>query len=147
MLKPVALIVDDEARFVEALERRLVKRDIEVVTAHSGAEALQQLGDDGATKIDVVVLDIKMPGMSGLEALDRIKRDHPLVEVILLTGHGTIDSAINGMKAGAADYLLKPCDTENLVVKIKESVKRKRDHEARILEARMKMIALSKGLD
>lgn len=147
MLRKSVLLVDDEAAFVAAMERRLTKRQLEVTTALSGAEALSKLGDDGSSKIDVVILDMKMPGMDGLETLAEIKRAHPLLEVILLTGHGTIESAIQGMKLGAADYLLKPCETEILMAKIDEAVKRKRDHEARILEARMKMIALQKGLD
>jgi DNA-binding NtrC family response regulator len=82
-----------------------------------------------------VVLDIKMPGMDGIETLKVIKADHPMVEVILLTGHGAIDTAVEGMKAGALDYLLKPADYSELIQKLKTARKRKLDQEFRIRRA------------
>jgi DNA-binding NtrC family response regulator len=100
------LLVDDEAPFIETLAKRLAKRELTIVTAFSGAEALQKL--DSESGIDVVVLDVKMPGMDGIETLKAIKNIHPLVEVIMLTGHATVESAIEGMKLGALDYLMKP---------------------------------------
>ncbi|MCG6917509.1 MAG: response regulator [Deltaproteobacteria bacterium] len=116
MKSPVVLLADDEVGFVETLSKRLRKRDLSVVTAHSGQEALENLGTNSS--IDVVVLDIKMPGMDGIVTLNAIKRLHPLVEVILLTGHATVESAIEGMKLGAFDYLRKPVDFELLLSKI-----------------------------
>lgn len=113
---PVVLLADDEIGFVETLTKRLRKRGVPVVTAHSGQEALENLVANST--IDVVVLDIKMPGMDGIATLKAIKRLHPLVDIILVTGHATVESAIEGMKLGAFDYLTKPVDFEVLVSKI-----------------------------
>lgn len=133
------LLVDDETAFLEAMTRRLNKRDFETYTAASGMEALEFLGENG-DKIEVVILDVKMPGMDGVETLSEIKRKFPLVEVIMLTGHATVASAIDGMKQGAFDYLMKPCDMDVLVGKVKEATGKKRKHEEKIIEARMKEI-------
>jgi DNA-binding NtrC family response regulator len=92
----------------------------------------------------VVILDVKMPGMDGLETLEAIKLRHPNVEVIMLTGHATVDNAIEGMKGGAYDYLMKPCEMELLMLKIDRRFCKKRAHEEKILEAKAQMIA-SKG--
>jgi DNA-binding NtrC family response regulator len=137
------LLVDDEGPFVDALSRRLTKRDMDVVAALSGSEALQKLQEDA--RIEVVVLDVKMPGMDGIQALKAIKAEHPLVEVIMLTGHATVETAIDGMKLGALDYLMKPCDIDVLVAKVQEAASKKRRHEERILEARAQSIALRRG--
>lgn len=130
------LLVDDEVAFVETMTKRLKKRSLKINSAHSGMEALELLNDDGT--IEVVVLDVKMPGMDGIETLAEIKRKHPLVEVIMLTGHATVSSAIEGMKKGAFDYLMKPCDMEDLVLKVNQAAQKKRDHENKVVEARMK---------
>ncbi len=137
MLDAKVLLVDDEVPFVETMNKRLGKRNFIISTAFSGMEALEKLDADGAD-VEVVVLDVKMPGMDGVETLEEIKRKHPLVEVIMLTGHATVSSAIAGMKKGAFDYLLKPCEIDELVAKVNEAVTRKRDHENKIVEARMK---------
>ena len=104
------MLVDDEVSFVEILAKRLGKRNIETLTAFSGEESLETLKTH--QNIDVVVLDVKMPGMDGLETLNKIKEEFPLIEVIMLTGHATIESGIKGMKLGAYDFLMKPCDME-----------------------------------
>jgi DNA-binding NtrC family response regulator len=145
MVKPSVLLVDDEAPFVETMAKRLDKRGVSVSVALSGPEALKIIGDGGPSKIDVVVLDVKMPGMDGLETLAAIKAEHPTLEVIMLTGHATVESAIEGMKRGAFDYLMKPCDMEVLISKVEEACRKKRLHEAKILEARAQMIALRRG--
>lgn len=132
------LIVDDEKGFVDTMAKRLTKRDFTVVTANSGTEALEQLEEND--NIDTVILDVKMPGMDGLETLKEIKKKYPLVEVIMLTGHATVESAIEGMKQGAFDYLMKPCELEQLIDKTKESVSKKHKHEEKIVEARIKEI-------
>jgi DNA-binding NtrC family response regulator len=137
------LLVDDEMPFIEALSKRLSKRDLAVLTAASGQEALNKLND--MSSIDVVVLDVKMPGMDGIETLKAIKRDHPLVEVIMLTGHATVDSAIDGIKRGALDYLMKPCDMDILMGKIREAKSKKAKQEEKIAEARALSIALRRG--
>jgi DNA-binding NtrC family response regulator len=132
------LLVDDEEAFVATLGKRLRKRGLLCEEAHSGADALSRL--ESVRGIDVVVLDVKMPEMDGLEALKEVKRLHPIVEVIMLTGHATIESAIEGMKFGAFDYLMKPCDIEDLVAKVGEAAQRKADHEERIMQARLREI-------
>lgn len=132
------MLVDDEVPFVEAMTRRLTKRDVEIHSAHSGEEALQKLSKTNT--IEVVILDIKMPGMDGIEALKQIKSRYPLVEVIMLTGHATVESGIEGMKQGAFDYLMKPCDINDLVGKVQEAARKKRQHEEKIIQARIKEI-------
>jgi DNA-binding NtrC family response regulator len=139
---PIAnvLLVDDEVPFVETMMKRLSKRNLEMGSAFSGIEALDRLAKQGTT--EVVILDVKMPGMDGIETLREIKRNHPLVEVIMLTGHATVETAIEGMKLGAFDYLMKPCDIDLLVAKVSEAAARKRKQEEKILEARIKEITL-----
>ena len=132
------LLVDDEVPFVEAMSRRLKKRDISIVTSFSGHEALDVLEKDRS--VEVAILDVKMPGMDGIETLGEIRKRFPLVEVIMLTGHATVETGIEGMKLGAFDYLMKPCDMDVLMDKLKEAVAKKRKHEEKIIEARVKEI-------
>jgi DNA-binding NtrC family response regulator len=132
------LLVDDEVSFVETFSKRLIKRDLNVSKAFNGEEALKALELD--RKIEVVILDVKMPGMDGIETLAEIKTKFPLVEVIMLTGHATVESAIDGMKQGAFDYLMKPCDMEQLMAKVREAVAKKRQHEEKIIQARIREI-------
>jgi len=145
MSKPSILLVDDEEGFVQALARRLKKRGLTVYTAFSGKQALEVVADTGPERLDVVVLDVKMPGMDGSETLAAIKAKHPLLEVVMLTGHGTIESAIESMRAGAADYLLKPADIDVLLEKVNKAWGLKKDRELRILEAEAEMIAMRRG--
>ena len=132
------LLVDDEVPFVEAMARRLKKRDVNIATSFSGLEALDVLSEDSS--IEVVILDVKMPGMDGIETLSEIRKKFPLQEVIMLTGHATVETGIEGMKLGAFDYLMKPCDMDVLMEKVKEASAKKRKHEEKIIEARMKEI-------
>jgi DNA-binding NtrC family response regulator len=127
------LLVDDEKPFVETMVKRLTKRNLSVIVAFNGQEALRQLEENH--NIEVVVLDVKMPEIDGIETLRLIKNKYPLVEVIMLTGHATIESGIDGMKLGAFDYLMKPCDIEQLIHKVKKAAERKRRHEDKIIEA------------
>ncbi|MBR9985872.1 MAG: response regulator [Desulfosarcina sp.] len=146
LVHPSVLLVDDEAPFLETLSKRIAKRELKVASALSGQEALDTLkAEDGASNFDVVILDVKMPGMDGLETLAAIKLKHPNLEVIMLTGHATVESAIEGMKAGAFDYLMKPCDIDLLLAKINRAVVKKREHEEKILQAKAQMIALRRG--
>ena len=120
------LIVDDEAEFMETLVKRLRKRKLDVSGVTSGEAALEQLKE---TPFDIVVLDVKMPGMNGLDALREIKKSYPLVEVIMLTGHADMEAAIEGMDVGAFDYLMKPIEIDELLYKIQDAYKRKRLNE------------------
>ncbi len=121
------LIIDDEERFLKTTRALLEKEGYQVQTAAEGRQGLDILK---AKRIDVVVLDVKMPGMDGIEVLRRIKSDHPLVEVLMLTGHATMESAIDGLKLGAFDYLTKPCDIPVLKKKIMDAY----DKRAAMLE-------------
>lgn len=134
------LLVDDEKGFVDTMMKRLNKREVEIVPAYNGQQALDLLEKDD--QIEVVILDIKMPVMDGMEALSKIKSRHPLVEVIMLTGHATVETGIEGMKMGAFDYLMKPCDADELVGKVEEAAGHKRKHEEKIIAARLKSITL-----
>lgn len=132
------LLVDDETAFVEAMARRLTKREVDIAAACGGEEALAKLAEDGG--IEVVILDVKMPGMDGIETLAEIRRQFPLVETIMLTGHATVESAIEGMKRGAFDYLMKPCDIDTLLAKVNEAAAVKRGREEKIVAARVREI-------
>ena len=131
------LIVDDEKDFVEMFSLRLKEGGEKVLTAHSGQACLEKLAQEN---IDVVVLDIRMPGMDGLETLKEIKKRYPIVEVILLTGHGAIETAVDGMKLGAYDYLLKPADADEMAKKLEGARKRKDEQEERIRKAEQKSL-------
>jgi len=110
------MLVDDEVDFLGSLKKVFQRRNMEVTTAESGEEALVLLKE---SLVDVVVLDVKMPGMDGLEVLRRIKRDFPSVEVILLTGHPSVEAAVQGVKLGASEYVKKPPEVEELVATIR----------------------------
>jgi len=145
MTRPFIMIVDDEAPFVETMTKRLQKRELIVISALSGEDALQKLA--GNQNLDVVILDVKMPGLDGIETLRELKKTLPLAEVIMLTGHATVETAIEGMKLGAYDYLMKPCDIEQLMTKVKEATTKKRDHEEKIREAKVKEVMSMHGLE
>ena len=132
------LLVDDEAEFIETFSERLELRNLEISKASSGQEALEKL--DKNKNIEIVILDVKMPGMDGIETLAEIKKRHPLVEVIMLSGHTDVEAAIDGMKQGAFDYLMKPCDMDQIIAKVSDAAAKKRQHEEKIIQARIKEI-------
>jgi len=136
------LVVDDEKDFVEMFSLRLEEIGEKVSRAHSGQECLEILAEKA---IDVVILDIKMPGMDGIETLRKIKTNFPLVEVIMLTGHGTVETAVEGMKLGASDYLLKPADFDDLTAKLEIAKKRKDEQEERIRKAEARFLVRRSG--
>lgn len=129
MEKCRVLLVDDERDFLEVLTRRLGKREVNVAGVTSGEEALQYLQ---AKPIDVAVLDVKMPGMDGLTALREIKKLNPLIEVIMLTGHASLEVALEGMRSGAFDYLMKPAEIDELLYKIQDAHRAKTIQEEKI---------------
>ncbi len=130
------LLVDDEKSFVETLALRLQERGFEVECAFSGEEAMERLKGDQS--IDVVVLDRKMPGLDGVQAMKMIKKAQPLVEVILLTGYSDIASAVDAVRHGAFDYLEKPCEIDQLLSKAHQAYSRKVEREVKIRDVRMK---------
>ena len=114
------LLVDDEEEFVSALSERLMLRGIEVDSALNGEEALALMVEK---VFEVVILDVMMPGLGGLEVLKQIKSTYPNTQVILLTGHGSTREGIEGMRLGAFDYLIKPVDIEEMLEKMKEAAR------------------------
>jgi len=136
------LLVDDEKDFVETLAQRLEMREFDVKTALDGDEALGVIRE---SDVDVVVLDVLMPGKDGIQTLKEIKDLKPLVNVIMLTGNATVDTAIQGMRLGAYDYLMKPTETEVLVEKIMSAYKIKAEHEERIRQAEIEGLLKRRG--
>ena len=133
-MKIRVLLVDDEEKFVQLMTERLTIRGYDVTSTFSGEEALKEVK---AYNFDVVILDVLMPGIDGIKTVREIKNIKPLTEVILLTGHAAVDTAIEGMKLGAFDYLAKPCETSDLVAKIEKAHQRKAEQEERIREAKV----------
>jgi DNA-binding response OmpR family regulator len=112
------LLVDDEEEFVNTVAERLQIRNILTLVATDGVQALQVIEKE---KPPVVVLDVMMPGLSGLDVLNQIKRDRPEIQIILLTGHGSTKDGIKGMRMGAYDYIMKPVQIEDLIQKMKDA--------------------------
>ena len=123
------LLVDDEEKFVIGTQKLLSHRGFDVFTAANGLDALDILEKED---VHVVLMDVKMPKMDGITALKEVRRRFPLVEVILLTGHATFESAVTGIKIGASDYLMKPADLSELLQKIAEAVEKRKMHEEKI---------------
>jgi len=123
------LFVDDEPDFLQTLLKRMRKRDVDAAGVGSGEEALVHLAQFPA---DVVVLDVRMPGMGGIETLRAIKKKTPLTEVVMLTGHASLEVAREGMENGAFDYLMKPVDIDDLLYKIQDAFQKKTIQEAKI---------------
>lgn len=140
MEKLKMMLVDDEERFLSTTKKLLSRKGYDVVTANSGSEALKELG---SSNIQVVILDVKMPGLDGIETLKAIKKRFPLVEVIMLTGHGTVESAVDGLKAGATDYLLKPTDVDDLIRKAEEAFEKRQRLEEKIRMAQSRLYVKS----
>lgn len=112
------LIIDDEADFLRSLTRVLGRRGLTVIPASSGEEGLAILDRE---EVDVAVIDLKMPGLSGVETLRELKKRRPEVQAIILTGHATVETGIEGMRDGAVDYLFKPQDPDDLAKRIQEA--------------------------
>lgn len=122
------LVVDDEVDFLETIVKRLQDRELEVTGVESGEAALELM--DGQD-FDVVVLDVRMPGMDGIEALKEMKKKKPLTEVIMLTGHASVESGIQGMQLGAFDYVMKPVPLDELLDKMRQAFERKQIQEGK----------------
>ncbi len=131
------LIIDDEERFLKTTQKLLEKQGYTAYTATDGLRGITLLK---GKRIDVVILDVKMPGMDGVAVLQKIKAEFPLVEVVMLTGHSTVETAIEGLKLGAFDYLTKPCDIPVLIQKIEEAGDKKKTAEEKIRKAKLDRI-------
>ena len=128
------LLVDDEENFLRSTKKRLEVRNFNVITVNNGTDAIAAARK---TPIDVALVDLKMPGISGEETLAALKKEHELLEVIILTGHGSIDSAIETTKMGAYLYLQKPCDLERLLEVLVDAYKKKVMNKMKIKENKM----------
>jgi DNA-binding NtrC family response regulator len=120
------LLVDDETEFTDSMSRLLQNRGYQVTAVNSGQEALKRLGQG---RFDVMVLDLKMPGMDGMTTLKEAKKLGSFTETLILTGHATVDTALEAIKLGAYDYLTKPCEIDDLVRKIKGAGEKKESIE------------------
>jgi DNA-binding NtrC family response regulator len=140
MEKMRMMLVDDEGRFLETTKKLLARKGYDALTATSGSEALEKLMTEN---VHVVILDVKMPGMDGVDTLKAIKSRYPLVEVIMLTGHATVESAVDGLKSGATDYLMKPADLDELVKKAEEAFEKRQRLEEKIRVAQARSVRRS----
>ncbi|HDL07279.1 MAG TPA: response regulator [Desulfobacteraceae bacterium] len=132
------LVVDDEEDFLDTIVKRLNKRSIDTTGVKSGEEAVDLMNQK---LFDVVILDVKMPGgMDGIETLREIKKIQPLAEVLLLTGHASVETSIEGMKLGAFDYLMKPIKLEALMEKLAQAFDKKDSHDQKIRKAKIKQM-------
>ena len=129
------LVVDDEEDFLETLVKRLNKRNIDATGVSSGEEALEVINEK---PFDVVIMDVKMPGLDGIETLRELKKVNPGIEVIILSGHASVDAAMDGMRLGAYEYLLKPCEIEELIEKIDRAYELKADRDKRVRKAEIR---------
>lgn len=136
------LLVDDEVDFLDTLSERMRARGMNVVTSSSGEEALKKVERE---PYDVIILDLMMPGVDGLEALKVLKAKRPELQVILLTGHATVEKGIEAMKLGAIDFLEKPADINKLTEKIKKAQVKKMLIVEKQNEEKIKNLLAEKG--
>ncbi|RJQ66508.1 MAG: response regulator [Desulfobacteraceae bacterium] len=136
------LLVDDEKGFLSVMSERMTARGMQVTTAESAQEALQQVENGG---FDAIVLDLMMPGVDGIQTLKAIKERNPALQVILLTGHATLEKGIEAMKLGAMDFVEKPADLDKLTEKIKQAQARKMVLVEKQMENKLKSILTAKG--
>jgi DNA-binding NtrC family response regulator len=129
MKRAKVLIVDDEVAFADNIAKLISKRGYEVTTVNNGQSAVEAVD---AFDFDIIILDLKMPGLDGLATLKLIKGKRPGVEVIILTGHGSMESGIDGIQLGAFDFIMKPVRFEDLHEKIRQAYQRKLVHEENV---------------
>ena len=137
------LIVDDEVKFLDSIAKRLEMRDFEVTKAGDGGQAVEAARSG---KFDLALLDLKMPGMNGKEVLETLKKDHKFLEVIILTGHGSVDSAVECTKLGAFGYLPKPYELDNLLEILQQAYESRLKKKFESDQARMdKILGMATG--
>ena len=132
------LVVDDETKFLDAIARRLEMRGLDVTTASNGAAALEAAR---RSHFDLALLDLKMPGMKGEEVLATLKAEHKFLEVIILTGHGSLDSAVTCTKLGAFGYLPKPYEFDQLISVLKDAYEQRLKHKYEHDQDRLEKLA------
>jgi len=128
------LIVDDEVQFLESISKSLEVREFKVIAVDRGEKAIEAARKN---PIDVALVDLKMPGINGEETLKALKAEHKWMEVVILTGHGTIDSAVECTKSGAFSFLQKPCNLDDLLEALKDAYKKKVMNRKKIEEKKM----------
>jgi len=128
------LIVDDEEQFLEAISKSLELRDFNVISVNRGEKAIEAAKNN---PIDIALVDLKMPGISGEETLKLLKQEHKWMEVVILTGHGAVDSAVECTKSGAYSYLQKPCELNQLLEVLQDAYKKKVMNRKQIEEKKM----------
>ena len=135
MEKKISLLfADDEEKFLESMTKRLEARDFNVIAVFRGDKALEAARNN---PVDIALLDLRMPGLQGEETLKALKQEHPWMEIVILTGHGNIASAVECTKMGAHSYLQKPCDLDQLLEVLKEAYKKRVMNKTKIEEGRM----------
>ncbi len=128
------LFVDDEEQFLGSMSKRLEAREFKVLAVNRGEKAIEAAR---INPVDIALVDLKMPGIDGEETLKALKQEHRWMEIVILTGHGSIDSAVECTQGGAHSYLQKPCDFEQLLEVLKEAYKKRVMNKHRIEEKRM----------
>ena len=128
------LIVDDEEQFLESISKSLELRDFNVISVNRGEKAIEAAKNN---PIDIALVDLKMPGISGEETLKLLKQEHKWMEVVILTGHGDVDSAVECTKSGAYSYLQKPCELNQLLEVLQDAYKKKVMNRKQIEEKKM----------
>ena len=128
------LIVDDEEQFLNSISKSLELRDFKVIAVNRGEKAIEAARNNS---IDIALVDLKMPGINGEETLKALKEEHQWMEVVILTGHGTIDSAAECTRSGAYSYLQKPCDLDRILEALKNAYKKKVMKRKKIEEEKM----------
>ncbi len=128
------LIVDDEVRFLQTLAQRLSLRDFDVTPFSDGRDAVEAARQQ---TFDIALLDLKMPGMAGEQVLAALKAEHPEMEIVILTGHGSIDSAVDATRSGAYRYLQKPCETDTLMNVLRDAYQHRVQRKLEVSEERM----------
>jgi DNA-binding NtrC family response regulator len=142
MTEEKVLLVDDDSEFTEVLSERMEARGVGVDTAASGPEALEKVKDKS---YDAIILDLAMPGMDGIETLRRLLEDHPDLQIVLLTGHATLEKGVEAIKLGAMDFLEKPAEIEKLLEKIRTAKANRMVLVEKQAEEKLKSILKTKG--
>ena len=138
------LIVDDEVQFLESMKKRLEVRDFNVITVNCGEKALEAAR---SRPVDIALVDLKMPGMNGEATLEALKKEHKWMEVVILTGHGSIDSAVQCTRSGAYSYLQKPCELDQLLEVLTEAYRKRVMNKRQIQEDRMNELLDAADID